>query len=539
MSKYYFFDGSFLSKKENAELIIATPQKEFTNATWVDPLQSDTRTDIPDWEYKMCILYPYVIYDEAGISVDGVSNAKYKLWYFSNAVPHYETGRKWLDYIIDKNNTKGVDLGNFKNTAKGTINDDQHPDFYFALCYMESNDGINWIRPNCGEFYYQKTDGSIVDTNIVFLGQHGTGVTKNTHPLAGAGEPAFLFACAYAGLGIAASADGIHWEQPVRVIGEHECKVQVRADSHNHIFWSPEAYRYVIITRGIDFDAQDVLRTVVVIAGPERLCPDGKNDGTALNFDKNSFSYPTVALRGPLHAQPYSMPVYRLSDGYYIGVVSIFNYDDKKRDRYKVYASLAWSREGINWNYIDGYTPFIANSETFSLDKGNDFGMIYCASPIEVDGKIKVYYGATPELHYFSFDQISRSIRSVLSKSIPQSIKKKLTTRTTTLNVATVNNDKLAGLFAKNGRLVTNALPFDKGDIYVSADVLSDGDIKLRLVDSDGNVIPGFNYDAFEPVAESVCSKKIVCKNDISQVGKELCLEISLNNSVIYSLEIK
>ena len=291
--------------------------------------------------------------------------------------------------------------------------------------------------------------------------------------------------------------------------------------------------------QGVNFDAQDVLRTVVVIAGPERLCPDGKNEGTALNFDKNSFSYPTVALRGPLHAQPYSMPVYRLSDGYYIGVVSIFNYDDKKRDRYKVYASLAWSREGINWNYIDGYTPFIANSETFSLDKGNDFGMIYCASPIEVDGKIKVYYGATPELHYFSFDQISRSIRSVLSKSIPQSIKKKLTTRTTTLNVATVNNDKLAGLFAKNERLVTNALPFDKGDIYVSADVLSDGDIKLRLVDSDGNVIPGYNYDAFEPVAESVCSKKIVCKNDISQVGKELCLEISLNNSVIYSLEIK
>ena len=221
-----------------------------------------------------------------------------------------------------------------------------------------------------------------------------------------------------------------------------------------------------------------------------------------------------------MHAQPYSMPVYRLSDGYYIGVVSIFNYDDKKRDRYKVYASLAWSREGINWNYIDGYTPFIANSETFSLDKGNDFGMIYCASPIEVDGKIKVYYGATPELHYFSFDQISRSIRSVLSKSIPQSIKKKLTTRTTTLNVATVNNDKLAGLFAKNGRLVTNALPFDKGDIYVSADVLSDGDIKLRLVDSDGKVIPGFNYDVFEPIAESVCSKKIVCKNDISKVRK-------------------
>jgi len=542
MSKYYFFDSSFISEDENVVLKFAEPQKTFTNATWVDPMQITDRTDIPDWEYRVSILFPYVNYDENGISVDGVSKAKYKIWYeswyASDAVPLTAAGRKWIDFIIDKNNSRGVDLGDFENNANGVIST-AHPDFCFALCYMESNDGINWHRPDCGEFYYKKADGSIVGTNLVFIGEHGPGVVKNTHPLAGKGEPAFLFACGHDGVAISASMDGIHWEIPIRVYGEFDSKVQVRCDTQNNIVWSPEASRYVIITRGIEFDKQDVLRTVVVLIGPERLCPDG-GSGTDLSAAKNSFSYPIVALSGPLGAQPYSMPVYRLSDGYYLGLVSIFDYDETKEESYRVYAALTWSRDCINWKYLMDGKPFIPNNPVLRMEKGNDFGMIYCASPIEVDGKIQIYYAAIPEAHYVEYDQIPLAWRKIIDEAIPRAKEEKRYTRTTTLNTATVDIDRFAGLFSEDGRIVTKPLKCIAGEFYMSADVHDNGEIKVRCLDESGNVISGFDYDDFTAVNDCITNARLMCKNDTSELeNKNVALEITIKNAVVYSCEIK
>lgn len=532
MSKYYFFDNSFLSLEKNTVTKLAVPEKNLTNQSWVDPMQSHTRTDIPDWEYRVSILYPFVIYDETGVSVDKISSAKYKMWYEASAIPNYDTGRRWLDFIIDKENSRGVDLGDFVNTANGSISR-VHPDFHFALCYMESNDGINWKRPDCGEFYYKKQDGSIVGTNIVFIGEHGEGVVKNTHPLAGTREPAFLFACAHDGVAISSSNDGIHWEKPIRVFGEYDSKVQVRGDSQNHLYWSKEASRYVIITRGIEFDKSEPLRTVLTIPGPRRLCDESGNTVYA----EGGFVYPFTALGGPLDAQPYSMPIFRLSDGYYIGLVSVFNCDEKSDDPFHVHASLAWSRDLINWKYLDGYKPFIANDSTLRLERGNDFGMIYCASPVLVDGKLRIYYAAVPEAHYWEYGHIPEEWRRVVDEAIPRSKTEKQITRTTSLNYATVEIDRFAGLYSDDGSVRTKPIRCKTDGITLSADALG-GELQARLLDKDGAPIKGFDFEDFEPIRENVTEHKLFWRGDSELIkDTEIVLELSLHGATVYSVE--
>ena len=536
MSKYYFFDSSFISEEKNTALRLATPEKATTSASWIDPMETNRRDDIPDWEYRVSILYPFVIFDEEGISVDGVSPAKYKLWYESSAIKDYDTGRRWLDYIIDKENSKGVELGDFENIAKGSISK-VHPEFHFALCYMESNDGINWERPNCGEFYYKKQDGRIIGTNIVFIGEHGEGVVKNTHPLAGKGEPRYLFGCAHDGFAISASDDGIHWEKPIIVFGEHQCPVQVRCDTQNHLYWSKEAGRYVIITRGIEFDKEEPLRSVLTIPGPSRLCPEESKSSTDLSGSVGSFIYPFVTLDGPVDAQPYSMPVCRLSDGYYIGLVSMFNYDGASPDAYHVYGALAWSRDLINWKYLCPNEPFIANADEFKFERGNDYGMIYCASPITVDGKMRIYYAAIPEGHYFKYDHIPESYKKGVDIALPRAKAEKQITRTTALNYATVDIDRFVGLYSEEGVVCTKSSAVE-GGIKITADILSGGSITARLLDEDGKVIEGFGYGDFSEIKASVTNENLVWRGDLRALkDKKVKIEFSLKNAVIYAYE--
>lgn len=537
MDKFYFFDSSFIFSKNRTKLKLASPKKETTDISWIDPMDTNRSMDIPDWEYRVSILYPFVYYDENGISVDGISSAKYKIWYEASAISNCDTGRKWLDYIIDKDNSREVVLGDFKNSAKGVISN-VHPDFHFALCYMESNDGINWHRPECGEFYYKKEDGSIIGTNIVFIGEHGEGVVKNTHPLAGKGEPRFLFACANDGVAISCSDDGIHWQIPIRVYKEFESRLQVRGDSQNHIYWSEEASRYVIITRGIEFDTCEPLRTVLTIPGPKRLCKNPE-DETDLSGAVNEFIYPFSALGGPLDSQPYSMPTYRLSGGYYIGLVSLFNCDYKSDNPFRVYAALSWSKDLINWSYLCDRKPFIDNCPVLKLEKGNDFGMIYCASPIKADKKLRIYYAAVPEAHYWMYSHIPTDWKAVIDEKYPKAKEKKAITRTTSLNFATVEIDRFCGLYSEDGEITLKPIISPDGKFSLTADLSETGKITARLLDEEDRVISGFDFDDFNELNEDITEKELSWASDTSKISnRPVKIQLLIKNATIYSLKV-
>ena len=176
-NKYYFFDFRIINEAENAELEVGTVTKSTTQAKWIDKYAWTTDSDIPDWEHRASILYPYVEY----------TDGKYKMWYEAHYTASPTAGFDWREYLIDASNSKNVELGEFTNIAKGTVYDGKD-----VLCYMESTDGVNWTRPDCGEFYYKTQEGEIIGTNIVFIGSHGLGVNRNQNP--DSSEPKYLMA---------------------------------------------------------------------------------------------------------------------------------------------------------------------------------------------------------------------------------------------------------------------------------------------------------------------------------------------------------
>lgn len=545
--KYYFFDPDIVSRTEKAALVQGQVEKIFTNASWVDRYNWTPASGIPDWEQQVSIMYPNVEYDE--------ENKKYRIWYQALHRDSPVDDYRWRDNLIDKNNSKGVDLGGFVNTARGVIHEGHD-----ALCYMESDDGISWVRPELGEFYYKTREGKIIGTNIAYIGMHGLGVRKNANP--DPGEPRYLMAGRAwdtdsldskgepIGVAISYSEDGFHWEDPITIKTAYDCAPDlyyVRADTHNQLLFSTERNKYVVITRGYRNDVAD-MRVVAYMESTDtltslRLLKKEKYAAGEKYWERMAgyWSTPEIVLDRNVtaDAQPYSMPVAHLTDGYYVGIVSMANFEREGKGVWNsVHAELTWSPDAKNWQYIDKGAPFIANTQEFALTKGNDYGMIYCAAPIDVDGKTKVFYSATPELHYINYGDIPGEIKKTVDKEIPKAAEAKSVTRTSALNIAEIRRDGYAGFFAEDGSVTTTEFIISGGKLLVTAEISERGSLKIEALDSTGNVYRGYEAEAFSPITESVTEKAVSWGGkDLSALkGMTVSFRILLKNAGVYTI---
>ena len=536
-----------MQRAENASLRFSEAEKSATNAGWVDKHNWTHGSGIPDWEHQVSIMYPSVEYDE--------KDKKYKIWYhaFNRNSPVDEYA--WTEHLIDKNNSKNVELGGFVNTAKGVINAGRD-----AICYMESYDGVNWVRPDLGEFYYQTREGEIIGTNIVFVGMHGIGVKKNENP--DPTEPLYLIAGrtwetdSYddwggpVGVAMAYSEDGIHFEAPITIKTAYDCAEDlhyIRADTQNQLLWSAERGRYAVITRGYT-KGEPTLRVVAYMESTDELKSIRdmlkiKREIGEKYWEKTApyWTTPEMILDHDvtLGAQPYSMPVTHLAQGYYIGVVSVANFDKGGEGVWNsVHAELAWSRDAKEWHYINKGEPFIKNAEKFALEPGNDYGMIYCAAPVDVNGKTEIFYAATPELHYIEYDQIPDDIRAVVDEKIPKAKENKCATRTTTLSVIRIGKDRYAGIWSEDGSITTEAFEVVGENLKITADAADNGCLSVEILDSDGKTIEGYGTDYFAPVTESITDRSVFWKDkDLSELkGKTVSFKITLKNAGIYTV---
>lgn len=544
---YYLFDDSIIESADNAALTLGTVEKVITNASWVDQYKWTPESGIPDWEQRVTIMYPNVEYDEA--------QGKYKMWYQAYHTDSPVDEYDWRSNIIDKNNTKNVELGTFENTAKGTVYDGID-----VLCYMESTDGINWVRPELGEFYYKTRTGEIIGTNIAFIGMTGLGVLQNENP--DENEPKYLMAGrafevdSYdangdpIGVAISWSEDGYHWEAPITIKSAYECPSDmyyVRADTHNQLLWSAERGKYVVITRGYTNSSPSV-RVVAYMEGLENLTSlkilqEEKNtlgDGYWKTTTKYWSKPETVLDRYVTQdAQPYSMPILHASDGYYIGVVSVANFDKKTSGVWNsVHAQLAWSSDGKDWQYIEKGTSFIPNAEEFVLEKGNDYGMIYCAAPVTVGDKTRIFYAAVPELHYTNYSQIPEDIKQVVDEQIPAAKEAQSFTRTPTLNIAQFGKDRYAGYSAESGTVTTGPFKVWGENFKLTADVKEGGALRVEVLDKKGKVIKGFEAESCVPIEGDVTDQVVIWKDkDFSDLkGKTVSFRIYLQNASVYTI---
>lgn len=402
--------------------------------------------------------------------------------------------------LIDRDNSQNVDTGDFKNVARGKIYKGEH-----ILCYIESEDGISWKRPELCEFFYKTKNGEIIPTNIVFCGSHGHGVNKNTHPEAGKKEPAFLLAgrCEETedyGVSVATSEDGIHWSAPVCVKKGDKSTRTLWADTHNQIFWSPESEEYVVITRSFDDDGCRVVT----------------------RMDENGALKTVIA--GREDAQPYSVPVTRIADGYYLGIVSVADFDDNSDTYMQVHTELVWSRDTKEWKYISKGKPFIANDKSFAFEKGNSYGMVYASALALAENSFEFFYAALPELHYFSFEQIPENIKEEMKKEIPQAVARTSITRSPALMRAKLGKDRFAGIYSKDGKVTTKNFNICGESIFLTADVSPGGYIKATLFGETGEIAGTY-------ISENCTDAKIFEVSDV-----DVHIEFEIKDATLYTI---
>lgn len=340
MKKFYFFNRGLFRPQgtENVRIAIHPAEKDtannpmFTEGFFQDP-------PLP-WEVRYDNGYPNVIYDKI--------NNTYKLYY---------------TMIVRDKASEAAD----KATRAVT---DYVPTYgrLTAIGYAESKDGIHWVKPNLGLTEFQ---GS-TNNNILMLYAHGSGVLldeaewdpskryKMMTMVDRPGLPGFMAVCF--------SEDGIHWSDFVRWP-----KHNARGDAHNFVFRDKKDGKYKLITR--------IWRSGLRIAALSE------------SDDFINWSEPKEALRGQgLESQVYSMPVFQEGD-IYLGLASMFHEGDRTLPNFDtVDLELTYAIKPDTFDFVASGEPFIPRGKGHYPDGEFDCACIYCAAPVEIDGKLCFYY---------------------------------------------------------------------------------------------------------------------------------------------------
>jgi hypothetical protein len=361
-----------------------------------------------------------------------------------------------------------------------------------AICYATSKDGIKWVKPELGLVEFEgskannilwrgtpskdKEEWSEKDEEGPWGGPHGSGIFKDLRePDPNRRYKAFI---KYGILSVAFSPDGIHWDKAIACP-----EADSAGDTHNNAFWAPTLGKYVGITRewGRPFGRQ-VART---------------SSEDFINWEKCE-----IVLEGidPRY-QTYSMPVF-YHGGIYLGLVAIH---DQDADR--VWTELTWSPDTIKWNRVLPGTPLIGND---GKEGDYDWGCVYAAAcPVFLKDEIRLYYGGSDGHHNIW--------------------------RNGFFCLATLRPDGFAGYKQKdsNKPATITTTPIDHGNktLQISADVESNGYVKVRILDKNNKVMA-----ESKPLNGSLTDKKVEWPDAFSLKKQgTVKIQFEFNHATIYS----
>jgi len=339
-----------------------------------------------------------------------------------------------------------------------------------GICYAISKDGIRWTKPNLGLVTYEGSQ----ENNILWRGPHGAGIFKDMQEQ----DPAKRYKTIFQGLNVSVSADGLNWDKPAPCAG-----ISVAGDTHNNAFWAPTLNKYVGITRSW---GKEKGRQVVRIESDDFI--NWTDERVVLEgIDKNH--------------QTYAMPVFYYG-GVYLGLLAVH---EQQSDR--VWTELTWSPDTRQWYRISAGNPLIPCSDTV-LDY--DFGCVYpSAYPIFTKDEIRLYYGGSDYLHFGW--------------------------RNGSLCLATLRPDGFAGYEQDDKTtpavIITSAIPFQGQTLEITADVETDGWVKVDILDPDRKLIA-----SPDKIFETGTNIRLNLKQNIN--ADEIRLQFKSNKAKIYSFRI-
>ena len=246
---------------------------------------------------------------------------------------------------------------------------DNNGPFSYNVCYAESNDGVDWIKPMLGVF---DLNGSM-QNNCIRLGTDKTqniDVCLNPQPQRYPGK--FLaIHNQKGGVFVSSSDDGatFHRLWPERpVLGYH-------SDTHNN------------------FVFDEVRETWLLFCRPRTFAGDHKRR-VASTLTKDLSEWPrerTILVPTENEAREfYGMTVFRRGDLFF-GLLQVYD-----RSTGRLHCELAWSGDGLRWTQLPSHPVFAEPGSPGAWDAGM---VLLAESPVEAGDELLFYYGGFQKDH--------------------------------------------------------------------------------------------------------------------------------------------
>ena len=408
------------------------------------------------------------------------------------------------------------------------------PDQYWEsgrkTAYATSKDGINWEKPimNMVEINGSKENNYIIgemlslNYNIII---DPSDIAARRYKITFTVESEETrWAQFYSPLGIAYSADGIHWDRPMHV----NPILRGVADDLWAFLYDPDRRKYQIYTRRVPniprdislYESYDLVnwedKGRILVGGDEFDSPEMYNLHGIVPFFYGGFYLAMLEtayfLPGAETYSVYSKP----SEDW--PFKKIANMDTQ----------LAYSRDGVNWARPKDRSPIIANGPEGSYDSGT----IYPTrnSPIVIDGDTWMYYRACKYRHA-SWAQ--KEFQSKHGNDARQA---------NSFMLAKMPEDHWVSLDAdsKEGSFICK--PWGPPhEVFVNADAKG-GSIEAELVTPYGKVVEGYSRSDCIPASANGKGQQIKWKNGKSpwlSIAKDhlggLLVKFYLKNAKLYS----
>ncbi|MBN1555148.1 MAG: hypothetical protein JXA11_10410 [Phycisphaerae bacterium] len=381
----------------------------------------------------------------------------------------------------------------------------------FPGCYAESDDGINWVKPNLGLHPF---NGS-TDNNIIIPAGNIWGVIKEPNDP----DPNRLYKAMvwhepqYAGVEgyfIYTSSDGIHWnretplDHPV-LRSATDYSGEGIGDTSN-FRWDPMLGKYVGYVKlfpGEKFRLSGQIESDDLVNWTEpvlTIVPDAYDLPDTQIYQHRGFNY----------------------EGQWLGLARI--YHDELTPSYKqTTVELTSSRDGRTWQRVGTRGIGEGRQEFMSVDDDGSWDDNYhdpCA-PIQVGDELWIFY---------------RSAR-LLEKGSPE-------TATHQIGLAKLRLDGFASLDADSeqaGSITTVPLVFDGDMLFVNADIAEGGYIKAELLDAEGNVLEGYSMAECNAITGDKLAARISWTNRellVNNTTEGLRLRFEMKDAQLYSFSV-
>ena len=374
------------------------------------------------------------------------------------------------------------------------------PPFTTRLAYAESDDGLDWRKPDLDAFRH---DGQ--RTNIVFDGtQTSPGLIEDREDPRPAWRYKMLMGAAPSNC-IAAmhSADGIHWKSVRTLVGRIHPVITTNPDCPMGFLRAPDG-RFVAYHR-MDGYGRRVFRSeswdFVHWSGEPRMVlePDAGDSPQTQFYGLGACAY------GP----------------YEVGTLWIYATEPDDLGSTKMHGlqtpELAYARAGTAWHRAEQGTAFIANGAPGEWDCGN---LQPASQPVFLDDEIRYYYAGTDARH------------SMCWEVQPQNAG---------LGLARLKPDRFVALRAGEGPAELGTITFrpPSVEVFVNARTADGGEIRVELQDAEARPLAGFTAGDCRPIRGDSTAHRVEWRG-VGQanapVGEPTRIRLTARGASVYSV---